>query len=412
MHEPASDSPASDPSPLTPVAPRERIATLDVLRGFALCGVLIGNLFWLYSGRAWSGKPDDGALDVAASWFVMLVVQSKAQTLLTFLFGFGFAAQLLRAQRRGEPVMGLYVRRLVVLFAIGALHVALLWWGDVTWTYAVAGFGLLLFQHASNRARAVWAVILILVPFLLWTIPSIGKATMDLVTTPDEMRSQTQKFVAAMHDADYATMMWRHVVFAIVWEARIYTWYYPWLVGRFLLGYIAGTARWFDNDGVEHLAVFRTLLRYGLAVAVASLAMATAEQLDWVDAHALPLAARLAIHVLDQIGLLGQTAAYVAIVVLLMQRPAWRRMLLVIAPAGRMPLTTYVAQSVICTFLFYGWGLGWSGSVGAAGCLALAIAIFALEVVACHLWLRRFRFGPLEWLWRRLVYLRPQPMRG
>ncbi|HEX3481039.1 MAG TPA: DUF418 domain-containing protein [Kofleriaceae bacterium] len=76
-----------------------------------------------------------------------------------------------------------------------------------------------------------------------------------------------------------------------------------------------------------------------------------------------------------------------------------------------MPLTTYLGQTVIATFLFYGWGLGLSGQLGSAACLAIAIAIFALQVVACRLWLARFRFGPVEWLWRTLVYGRAQPMR-
>src|SRR5438045_1626980 len=110
-------------SALEPVSSRERVATLDVLRGFALLGVLVGNLYSLYSGRAFERPHDVGALDAIAHWLVAIFVESKAQTLLTLLFGFGFAAQLLRAQARGEPVTGVYLRRLVVLFGFGLLHV-------------------------------------------------------------------------------------------------------------------------------------------------------------------------------------------------------------------------------------------------------------------------------------------------
>jgi uncharacterized protein len=108
---------------------------------------------------------------------------------------------------------------------------------------------------------------------------------------------------------------------------------------------------------------------------------------------------------------LSVTATYVALGVLGMQRPAWRRLLLVVAPVGRMPLTVYLSQTVIATSLFYGWGLGLSGKVGAAGCLAIAVAIFSAQVVACHLWLRRYRFGPAEWLWRTLAYGKRPAMR-
>jgi len=94
-----------------------------------------------------------------------------------------------------------------------------------------------------------------------------------------------------------------------------------------------------------------------------------------------------------------------------MQRPAWRRILRAVAPVGRMPLTTYFSQSLICTFIFYGWGLGWAGSLGAAGCIGLALVIFSVQIAICHFWLRSFRFGPLEWLWRTAVYLKLPPMR-
>jgi len=91
-------------------------------------------------------------------------------------------------------------------------------------------------------------------------------------------------------------------------------------------------------------------------------------------------------------------------VALLMRRRLPRRLLTAIAPVGRMPLTTYLSQSLIATFVFYGWGLGWIGEVTMAGGIAIAAAIFAAQVVIAHLWLRRYRSGPMEWLWRAMVY--------
>jgi uncharacterized protein len=85
--------------------------------------------------------------------------------------------------------------------------------------------------------------------------------------------------------------------------------------------------------------------------------------------------------------------------------------LAVVAPVGRMPLTTYFMQSAVCTFLFYGWGLGWAGKVGIAGGTAIALAIFCVQIAIAHLWLRRFRFGPFEWLWRAAVYWKLPAMR-
>ncbi|HWU89786.1 MAG TPA: DUF418 domain-containing protein [Kofleriaceae bacterium] len=400
-------------SALAPVAPRERVVTLDVLRGFALCGVMIGNMV-LYSGR-WAERPASNptTLDEIAHWFLEIFVASKAQTLLTLLFGFGFAVQLLRAEERGEPVMGLYVRRLAALFVLGALHVTVLWWGDVTWTYAVSGFGLLAFLRTSNRARIAWALGFTFVPFLVvMSIPEVFLGAVRVFLEPHEFRSHTAQMAAALHRPDHAGLAWEHVQYALVWSAHIYAWYFFWTLGRFLLGYVAGQLRWFDDDGAGHLPVFRRLAAWGGAIAAVSTALGVLEVLDVIPLADAGLWGRLVSRAIDQIGLLAMTVTYVGIVVLLMQRAAWRRALRVVAPVGRMPLTTYFSQSLICTFLFYGWGLGWAGSVGVAGCLGLALAIFSVQIAICHVWLRYFRFGPLEWVWRSAVYLKLQPMRA
>lgn len=398
-------------SRLTPVPPRERVVTLDVLRGFALCGVLIGNMA-LYSGQWTEGHvpSDPTTLDQIAEWFLTIFVRSKAQTLLTLLFGFGFAIQLLRAQERGEPVMGLYLRRMLVLFLFGVLHVTLLWWGDVVWTYAVSGFGLLAFLHVSNRARVVWALIFTFVPYLVWAIPEVRLAAVGVFMEPGDFGVHTARMAEAMHHAGQVELAWEHLRYAAVWSAQIYVWYFLWNVGRFLLGYVAGKLRWFDNEGADHLPVFKKLAVWCGAIAIITSAVGVVARLGVVPL--IPgLPAVLAFLAVEQLGLLALTLVYVAIVVLLMQRPTWRRILRVLAPAGRMPLTIYFSQSLICTFIFYGWGLGWAGSVGTAGCLGLALAIFSVQTAIAHLWLGYFRFGPLEWLWRSAVYLKLQPMR-
>lgn len=417
-------------SELAPVPPRERVVTLDVLRGFALCGVLIGNMV-LYSGQ-WAERgpaPEPTTLDEIAEWLLTIFVHSKAQTLLTLLFGLGFAVQLLRAEERCEPVIGLYLRRLVVLFALGALHVTVLWWGDVTWTYAVSGFGLLAFVStssrsgarlrslsfrslvASKRARVAWALVLTFVPYLVWSIPGVRLAALRVFMEPQEFGAHTARMAEALRHAGHAELAWEHLRYALVWCSQIYVWYFLWTLGRFLLGYVAGQLRWFDNDGAHHLPVFRKLAAWCGAIAVVTTTFGVVVRLGVLSLAPLGLSGGLLVFLaVEQIGFLALTLAYVGIVVLLMQRPAWRRILRVLAPVGRMPLTTYFSQSLICTFIFYGWGLGWAGSVGVAGCLGLALAIFSVQIAISHLWLGFFRFGPLEWLWRSAVYLKLQPM--
>lgn len=400
---------------LTPAEPRERVAVLDVLRALALLGVLLGNTFRLYSGGfvgALGREYEPTALDEAAGWFINLVVQSKAQTLLTFLFGFGFAAQLLRAQERGEPVLGLYTRRLLALGAFGVAHIALLWWGDVLWTYAVAGFGMLLFLRASNRTRVIAAVLLIFVPTIIMRLPGMWERMYTLLYPPGSFPAYAHDLLAAMRGSDHAELLWQHIRFAPVFSAGGFYSYELWLLGRFLLGYVAGALRWFERDGAEHQQVFRRILLGGALAGAAGAVSVVMSMLGVFRDLEASTARAVALAVLRELDFLGLAAVYLAGTVLLFQRPRWRRVLEVLVPAGRMPLTVYLSQSLIMTSLLYGWGLGLNEVIAPAGYVALSFAVFAVQVIACRLWLRRFRYGPFEWAWRALVYMRLPPMRA
>jgi len=395
---------------LAPISPRERVETLDVLRGFALLGVLLANLYVLYSLRFATREPPSTELpDLIARWFMALFVHGRAQTLLTFLFGFGFAVQLLRARERNQPVLPLYLRRLFALLAIGWFHVLVLSWVDVTWGYALTAFFLLPFTRASNRTRVIVAIACTAIPAAVYAIPEVPQALHGLLF--DQPRqAYVEAYAAAARGGDRLAIMHAHATLALLWTfGGGVAWYLPWLLGRFLLGFVAGAQRWFDRDGADHLALFRRLLvvgAFGTAIGLALEAVEITHTFAPND-HGLPVA--MAAAVVSQLTLAAQVAMYISIVVLLMQRPAWRRALRVLAPVGRMPLTTYLMQSLICTSLFYGWGLAWS-TPGPAACVGLGLAIFAVQIAIAHAWLRWFRFGPAEWLWRTIVYWQPQPM--
>lgn len=400
-------------SQLQPSEPRERIVVLDVLRGIALLGVLLGNAMNLYSGAftgAFAGY-EPTKLDIVAGWFVGVLVQSKAQTLLTFLFGFGFAAQLLRGEERGEPVTGLYVRRMVALAAFGMFHIAVFWWGDVLWTYALSGFAMLAFHRASNRIRVVAAVLLVVVPGAIMSLPGMREWSFTLLYEPDAWEVYTRDLSAAMRGSDHLALMWEHILFFPVFSAGGFLAYQPWLLGRFLLGYVAGSLRWFVHEGADHLPVFRRILLWGAITGAAGVTMTVFGILGVFRGYEPSVPRQIVLGVFRELNYLGLAAVYLAATVLLFQRRRWRRLLEVFAPTGRMPLTIYLSQSLIMTFLLYGWGLGWNEVLAPAAYVGLSFAVFAVQTIACHLWLRRYRFGPLEALWRAVVYLRWPQMR-
>jgi uncharacterized protein len=372
---------------------RDRDPTLDVLRGFALFGVLLANLYMLYSMRftAPHVRPDN-LPDHAAEIFIRYVVAGRAQTMLTLLFGFGFAAQLLRVEARGERILPLYVRRILALFVIGWLHNIVLAWIDVTWGYALVAPLLLVFLRASNRTRFVVAVVCCLGVEVMDAFPQYPFAE------PREV--YVVQFAAAVHAGDWLAIARENAVLGFVWGFAAWAWYFPWLLGRFLIGYIVGAQQWFVGPRID---VFRKLLVVGLAITLPALVALTFLPYRRAGYEVV----RGIVH---EVCLFAQVGVYVSAVVLLMQRAAWRRVLGILAPVGRMPLTTYMMQSAICPVFFYGWGLGWA-TPRPVVCIAMGCAIFVVQIAFAHLWLRFFQFGPSEWVWRTVVYWRAQPMR-
>ncbi len=399
---------------LAPVSSSERIPTLDVLRGLALYGVLTANLVWSYSGLELL-PPQSVDHKSLAGFYMGMFVSGRAITTLTFLFGLGFTVQLARAGERGEEVRGVFVRRLLAMLMFGVAHVVLLWWGDVLWCYAIVGFALLWFRRCGVRTLLVWSVVLIFVPRLVVSLPGVKEAIMSVVPGPASQPAFNAEMLAALAGDDRAAMTWAHLRRVVYHVGSLGLWFFPWVLGHFLLGMAAGRARLFERDGAGHRRLFRWLLAIGITLAVIGTAVMIAVRPGRAAFSALPLIARLGLHVLHELVTLGVVAIYISAVVLLMQHRRPRRLLMVFAPVGRMPLTTYLSQSLLATFVFYGWGLGWIGEVDLAGGVAIAAGLFAVQVAIAHLWLRRYRSGPMEWLWRAMAYRaerRGEPSRG
>lgn len=396
-----------------PVAERERVVLLDVLRGFALYGVLLANTVDWYSGMSFMSQGEREALftkaDKVAGFFVHTLVAGKAMTLLTFLFGVGFAIQMERASAAQRSGLSLYFRRLLALFTLGVCHVGLLWSGDILWGYAIGGCALVLFRRMSLRATLITSAALMVIPQLVASMPPVADRLHAVLPGPSDHEAFRAQVLVALRGHNFVERARLQALDAIYFAASIAPWYFPWLVGRFALGYCAGKSRVL-HDASAHLPFFRRLLGWGLGLGFVGAAFSAVRHgLRAYEIKPSPWGAFGMMAPAD-VCILGAAGAYLAAIVLLMERPAWRRRLMVLAPVGRMPLTTYLGQSLICTFIFFGWGLGLIGRVGTALCVPLTLAIFAGQVAFAHVWLRRFRFGPMEWVWRSLTYARLQPM--
>jgi len=402
----------SDAAPCGRLQPGERMAILDVLRGFSLLGVLVANMAIGFTGLVLLPRAEVSAMASGIDGIALVVIEAlfrrKSLTLLSFLFGLGFALQIERAEARGKPVVPTYLRRLGALFVIGAVHAVLLWWGDQLTIYAIAGVLLLLFRRASVRSLLIWAALLILVPRLLAAVPAISRLLDPF--DPAKADAFTARVLAALRGHDPADTFRMQALQTVHSQGSLAAWQYLYNVGRFLLGYAAGRSRLF-HGGEERLPFFRRLLFWGIGISAVCTPISVASRVLLRRGVTIPLAVKLALVVPEEVGIIASTAVYLAALVLLMQRPAWERRLMVLAPVGQTALTCYLTQSLICAFLFYGWGLGLMDRVGLALCLPFSAAVFAAQIIASRLWLTRFRFGPFEWVWRTLTYGRQPVLR-
>ncbi|WIG96758.1 DUF418 domain-containing protein [Myxococcus sp. SDU36] len=428
---PAPNSPVpAPPADARPVDAQERLELLDALRGFALFGILISNVQMWFSGRVFLPREQAEAsianaslLDTVTRYAFEVLVSGKFITLFAFLFGLGFAVQLGRAEARGGDFVPLYARRLTVLLVLGVLHLFLLWYGDILSSYALMGFALLLLRRRSDRTLLIIAAVLVLLlpvltnllfrlPQLLAESPEAGAAAVAAArekSTVLQGRMLTAITGGSWWEVTKTSAGFYRDEFFMMMLSGLLT-----CLGRFALGLWAGR-RGIFQDVPAHLGFFRRLLGWGLVAAVVGsapgLVVTVLMQNKVLTPESMPVWLPLVLAPLRNLAQVGLAGVYVAGITLLFQRATWQRALGLLAPAGRMALTNYLSQTVISLLIFYGYGLGQAGKRGPFACVVICVGVFCVQVLWSHLWLSRFRFGPVEWVWRSLTYGKAQPMR-
>ena len=409
--EPDAIPAPAPPEPLRPVSTSERVDTIDILRGLALFGILAANI------RGFAGPPITYFMphlfwtamhDRIAQAFIDTFIQGKFITIFAFLFGVGFAVQFERASARGAKFGWTYSRRLFVLLLFGLAHGLLIWFGDILLIYALDGFLLLLFRKRRDKTIVIWAVILLSIMPLVMTAGFV--ASRLGVKMPD--LTPTAEAIANAADT-YANGTWLAIEKHRAQDAVKHNWGFApillWQVlGVFLLGVLAWRKRVF-HPAPESLPRYRTAMWWGLAVGTAGNVTLTLAR--WSDPSPMPKTwlAYLTVPVMV-VCVPALSLGYVCFVILICQDEQWRARLRRFGAVGRTALTNYLLQSVIGTLIFYSYGLGFFGA-GPAVLLPLTFLIFAAQLYASSWWLTRYRFGPVEWLWRRLTYKGPLPMR-
>jgi uncharacterized protein len=406
--------PSTPPSSLPPA---QRLPTLDIVRGVALMGILIMNM----PGFSYSGfSESDGSHHWPGRWDLLaeqardLLFSGKFNSMFSLLFGIGFTIQFTRMQQQGTAqATTLYVRRLLVLAVLGLLHAVLLWTGDVLHIYAVLGLVLLFgLRRVPDRG-----LVLLMAACLLF--PLLSSLLRLAIFTPDMVAARVQQGLAlaasnnlAFGQGGYLDAVRENLrLLAHDYGDPQSAWgllgFYVQMALTMLIGLLAGRRRWVQRVP-ELLPQIRRLMWWALGLGLLCGAVFT----TIFALHRTPGPS-----LIKMLGGLcygwsrvAMMVFYVLVIVRLAQLPAWQRRLAPLGAAGRMPLTNYLMQSLICTTLFYNWGFGLWDHVGPALGFVLSLAIFfGIQVPWSLWWLRRHARGPMEMLWGRLTYGRRQP---
>lgn len=406
----------TETSSVGPIGERERVRELDVLRGVALFGVLVANFVGFAGEHVLTTPAQLAALPTAAIdrplyLLVEWLIGDKANTMFATLFGLGFYLQMQRSA--GKPGFeARYARRLLVLLAFGWLNMLFLWVWDILNLYALAGFFLLAMRRWRTRTLLVFGVAAALYSDKLqmalgaWIATPWGET--DQIYTDAAVLARQE----LVRGGDYGAIV------AGIWQWTWIEWFaggmmFAWIfyaLGRFALGACIGRSGILD-DIPRHLPLLRRVTWIALpsGLLLALVARLLGEELWRPFAGSDELG-----EILRSPAALVLAAGYAAGIVVALHRPAGARLFGMFAPVGRMALTNYLVQGFLYAFVLFGVGpgLALAGRIGTAPVLLICIAFFAAQIAFSHWWLARYRFGPMEWLWRALTYgERPQMRR-
>lgn len=392
-----------------------RISSLDVLRGFALLGILLMNIQSFSMPIAAYFNPTaygDFSGANAVTWLLVHVfVDQKFISLFSILFGASILLFTLKAEEKGAGVAALHYRRNLWLLVFGLAHAYLLWYGDILYTYAIMAFLLYPFRNAGARRLFIAGVVVFGVATLIglaaaatfssWPSAMVEDARAHWDPTPEQLDAEV-----AAYEGGWLAQMAHRVGLAFFVETEVLLTFYAWKTGGLMLIGMA-LFKWGVLSAERTPRLYRRLALYGfgLGIPIILAGVAVNVSADW------SLAMSLYSSHFNYWGSLFMALGYIGLVMLAVKANLFAAFQARLAAVGRTAFTNYLLQTLIGTTIFYGHGLGLFGSIDRVGQVLVCLGIWTLQLVLSPWWLRHFTFGPLEWLWRTLTYLRVQPLR-
>jgi uncharacterized protein len=431
-----------------PVAGAERYYSVDVVRGFALLGILAMNIVGFGWPGAAYGNPMRGGgfegLDRVIWFFNHLVFETKMMTIFSMLFGAGLILMDQRAEARGAHIRGVYFRRVLWLLVIGLVHAYFIWWGDILVLYAECGLLLYFFRNLKPRTLIILGILALfyLAPILFGVTAAKDGIKNYLKTAAARVEARQQ--AGQLPDpydraAQFAWAGWLRESFREAPEKDFKQWneelqvhrggYWGIVkhkagrllaehtIGFLLAGWSVAMGRMLIGMGLMKLGVFSAkrsrrfylwMVAIGYGIGFPLIAFDGWELIQ----HNFSMSYEMHGGMLyNYFGGMIVALGHVGMLMLVVQSGVLTWLTKRLAAVGRMALSNYLTHSIVCTTLFYGYGFGLFGDINRTGLAAIVLVIWVAQLLLSPIWLRHFRFGPAEWLWRSLTYWKLQPMR-
>jgi uncharacterized protein len=399
------------PSPLEEAPARERIESLDVLRGFAILGILIMNIQgFAMIEAAYINPMAYGDFTGVNRWVWFLghvFADQKFLTIFSLLFGAGIALFAQKLQSLGKPAGWLHYKRMFWLLVFGLLHANLFWHGDILISYSLIGCVAFLFRNLRPGWLAFWGGAAQIVPFLIflgagYSMPFWPAEAIESIAgawQPDEavISAETEALRGGILDQ----LAFRLPMAFMLQFFLLFLWT-GWRTGGLMLLGMA-LLKWSVLSGRRpaRLYVGMVITGAGFGLPLILYGVYRNFQEEWSVYYSYFIGSQW-----NYWGSLGMVVSYIGLVMLAQQGGALAPIRRVLAAIGRMALSNYLFQTLVCTTIFYGHGLGWFGHLERWELVLVVLTVWSLQVLLTLAWLRRFPQGPFEWLWRSLTYWR------
>lgn len=392
----------------TALSKNERLTSIDIIRGFALFGIFLVNMPAFSSPdliKQLHMLPEHlPPVDKGIRFFFDLFIQTKFYTIFSFLFGLGFYIFMSRAEQKGARMYSLFSRRLLILFGFGLIHLVFLWFGDILHTYALSGLFLLLFYRQSNTTILGWA-------FGLLTL-YYGLLSLQCLTSPDFITSSqaegAEKLAEAIRmyqDASYMSFLSYRMDTEVIYILSTSVFQIPAILPLFLFGLYAGR-RGIFHEPARHRPFVKRVQTISLILSIPLTIIAALVHIDFFGLGTIqPLVNELTISVNG----LTLCLFYMSSLILLLEKEGWQKRLRPLGLTGQMALTNYLLQTVLSLAIIFGFDL--FNRLGLSSGLLLCLVLYTGQVWFSSFWLKRYYFGPIEWLWRTLTYGKMQPFK-